>query len=502
METILAIIVGLLFGAAFGGLLAWLVMRLRVGSAGANLRAELDAANKRITDAESAAAEHKRSAEEYRQKSADGDAQIAGLSATFEASQERYAALERTNAELRDANDRAQRQTAANAAEVADLRAQLDAANKRIAEQTDIEKTLLDRFKVMASDALKSNNDQFIKAADEKIGALVTQANKDFSLSKDAVNELVKPLSDELKRIEEARNKSQGSLTAQIKALQENNNSLVSETRSLATALKRPEVRGSWGEMQLRRVVELAGMQDYCDYEEQVTVTADDGSRDRPDMVVRMPNNRTIVVDAKAPMNAYLTAVESDTADARQDAIRRHSQQVRERAQSLSQKAYQQIFERSPDFVVMFLPGEYLLSAALETDRDLIDWAMQRNVIIATPNTLMALLKAVAMGWREAQIEEEAAKVAALGQELHDRIRVFAGHMSRMGSSLDGAVKAFNSGVGSLESRVLTSARRFSEYGVAANQDIPELSEIATQQRDFRSADLRALPEPTAASDD
>ena len=502
METILAIIVGLLFGAAFGGLLAWLAMRLRAGSAGAHLRAELDAANKRITDAESAAAEHKRSAEEYRQKAADGDAQIAGLNATFEASQERYAALEQTNAELRDANERAQRQTAANAADVADLSAKLDAANKRLAEQTDIEKTLLDRFKVMASDALKSNNDQFIKAADEKIGALVTQANKDFSISKDAVNELVKPLSDELKRIEEARNKSQGSLTEQIKALQENNSSLIDETRSLATALKRPEVRGSWGEMQLRRVVELAGMQDYCDYEEQVSVTADDGSRDRPDMVVRMPNNRTIVVDAKAPMNAYLTAVESDTADARQDAIRRHSQQVRERAQNLSQKAYQQIFERSPDFVVMFLPGEYLLSAALETDRDLIDWAMQRNVIIATPNTLMALLKAVAMGWREAQIEEEAAKVAALGQELHDRIRVFAGHMSRMGSSLDGAVKAFNSSVGSLESRVLTSARRFSEYGVAANQDIPELSEIATQQRDFRSADLRALPEPTAAGDD
>ena len=502
METILAIIVGLIFGATFGGLLAWLAMRLRAGSAGANLRAELDAANKRITDAESAAAEHKRSAEEYRQKAADGDAQIAGLNATFEASQERYAALERTNAELRDANERAQRQTAANAAEVADLSAKLDAANKRLAEQTDIEKTLLDRFKVMASDALKSNNDQFIKAADEKIGALVTQANKDFSLSKDAVNELVKPLSDELKRIEEARNKSQGSLTEQIQALQENNSSLVSETRSLATALKRPEVRGSWGEMQLRRVVELAGMQDYCDYEEQVSVTADDGSRDRPDMVVRMPNNRTIVVDAKAPMSAYLTAVESDTADARQDAIRRHSQQVRERAQNLSQKAYQQIFERSPDFVVMFLPGEYLLSAALETDRDLIDWAMQRNVIIATPNTLMALLKAVAMGWREAQIEEEAAKVAALGQELHDRIRVFAGHMSRMGSSLDGAVKAFNSGVGSLESRVLTSARRFSEYGVVANQDIPELSEIATPPRDFRSADLRALPEPTAAGDD
>lgn len=502
METILAIIVGLIFGAAFGGLLAWLAMRLRAGSAGANLRAELDAANKRITDTESAAAEHKRSAEEYRQKAADGDAQIAGLNATFEASQERYAALERTNAELRDANERAQRQTAANAAEVADLSAKLDSANKRLAEQTDIEKTLLDRFKVMASDALKSNNDQFIKAADEKIGALVTQANKDFSLSKDAVNELVKPLSDELKRIEEARNKSQGSLTEQIKALQENNNSLVSETRSLATALKRPEVRGSWGEIHLRRVVELAGMQDYCDYEEQATVITDDGSRARPDMVVRMPSNRTIVVDAKAPMDAYLTAVESDNDDKRRDAISRHSQQVRERAQSLAQRAYQQMFDRSPEFVVMFLPGEYLLSAALETDPNLMDWAMQRNVIIATPNTLMALLKVIEKGWNEAQVGEQAAKIAELGYQLHDRLRVFAGHMTKMGGSLDDAMKAFNRGVGSLERNVLTSARRFSEYGVAANQDIPELSEIATPQRDFRSADLRALPEPTAAGDD
>ncbi|CAI8007509.1 DNA recombination protein RmuC homolog [Geodia barretti] len=243
-------------------------------------------------------------------------------------------------------------------------------------------------------------------------------------------------------------------------------------------------------------------MSNYCDYEEQVSITTDDGSRERPDMVVRMPNERTIVVDAKTPMNAYITAMESDTDVEREDAIRLHAKQVRERAQDLSQKSYYRLFDRSPDFVVMFLPGEFLLQHALEQDHDLIDWAMQRNVVIATPNTLMALLKAVAMGWREAQIEEEAAKVAALGQELHDRIRIFAGHMVKMRSSINSTVENFNNGIGSLESRVLTSARRFKDMGIATSQEIPELTEIDSQTRDFRSAQLRALPEPNGVGDD
>ena len=204
--------------------------------------------------------------------------------------------------------------------EIANLSAKLDAANQRIADQSDLEKTMLNSFKIMANDVLKENNDAFMKTADEKIGALVTQANKDFTISKEAVGDMIKPLSDELKRVEEARNKSQGSITEQIKALQENNNSLAAEARNLSSALRRPEVRGSWGEIHLRRVVELAGMQPYCDFEEQVSVTAEDGSRDRPDMVVRMPNNRTIVVDAKTPMDAYLAAVESDTGEQRDEA--------------------------------------------------------------------------------------------------------------------------------------------------------------------------------------
>lgn len=504
MENIIGILIGLAIGALAGGALIWLAMKLRGGSADAALRANLDAASARAAAAERSAADLAQTIEQTRAQAEEDKLQAARLETEFAASQRRYEELEETNRKLTTRADALQSDINKTAAANAELQAKLDAANKRLVEQTDIEKTLLDRFKVMASESLSHNSDAFLKAADEKLGAIVQQANKDFSVSKDAVNELVKPLSEELKRIETARAESQGSLSQQITALMENNNSLASETRSLSSALKRPEVRGSWGEMQLRRVVELAGMADHCDYQEQVSIATDEGKRERPDMVVYMPNERTIVVDAKTPMDAYLSAVESDVDADRQDAFKRHARQVRERAQDLSQKSYQQSFEKTPDFVVMFLPGEYLLSAALENDRELIDWAMQRNVVIATPNTLMALLKAVAMGWREAQIAQEAANVARLGNELHDRLGTFANHMARMGKSLESTVKHFNGGVGSLEGNVLVSARRFKEMGVQTGKTIPELDEIQTQTRELRpsSLPLPALPAHSDAAGD
>lgn len=437
MEAIIGIVIGLVAGCVVGALL----IKFRSNSEGENWRAQ---------------------AEESR-------LEVTRLQTEFENSNSRLDDAESNIASLESEAENWRKQAEENSAESVRLRADLSAANKQLAERTDIEKTLLAQFKNIASETLSTNNDAFIKTADEKIGSMV------------------KPLSEELNRIEKARNESQGSLKQQLESLVQNNNTLSDETRNLTNALKRPEVRGSWGEMQLRRVVELAGMSNYCDYEEQVSITVDNGSRDRPDMVVRMPNERTIVVDAKTPMSAYLTAVESDNAEERKDAIQQHARQVRERAQNLSQKSYQQMFDRSPDFVVMFLPGEYLLSAALENDRDLIDWAMQRNVIIATPNTLMALLKAVAMGWREAQIEEEAAKVAALGQELHDRLYTFGTHMERMRGSLNQTVQHFNRGVGSLESRVFTSARRFKELGVSSANEIPMIPEVEQNVREFKA---------------
>ena len=496
MEAIVLVGFGVVLGAVVG-VLVMLMRSSKSGDVNTELQSELIIARKNLEDASRAAAEHKQDAEQQRAKVVEQGEELARLETRFEDTQSRFEFMESENDSLKTDVERWRDQAGKNDAIRLELQAKLDASNKRLAEQTDIEATLKAQFEVMANDAITKNNDVFLKNADEKIGAMLTQAKTDFSHNKDAVQELVKPLSDELKRIEEARNKSQGSLTTQIATLVENNSALAEETRNLTTALKRPEVRGSWGEMQLRRVVELAGMSNYCDYEEQVSVTADDGSRDRPDMIVRMPNERTIVIDAKTPMDAYLTAIESDKREERESAIERHAQQVKARAEGLSKKSYQDIFQRSPDFVVMFLPGEFLLQPALEKDRGLLDWAMQRNVVIATPNTLMALLKAVAMGWREAQIEEEASKVAAMGQELHDRLYTFGTHMEKMRGSLNQTVQHFNRGVGSLESRVFTSARRFKDYGISSSNELPSISEIEQNVRE-----LRALPEASVAGDD
>ncbi len=387
---------------------------------------------------------------------------------------QRLEIAERDNEGLKERESGLQEEATARSLEAGTLRAQLEATNKRFEEQMNLEAIMADKFKALSAEAISDNSDKFLKDANEKIGTLV------------------KPLSEELKRIETDRAKSQGSLTQQIETLAQNNKALELEARNLSTALKRPEVRGAWGEIQLRRVVELAGMADYCDFEEQVSVPALNGGQDRPDMVVRMPNNRTIVIDAKTPMNAYLSVTESETEDERERALVKHSGQVKERARNLSQKKYWQAFDRSPDFVVMFLPGEFLLQPALEREPDLMDWAMQNKVVIATPNTLMALLKTVEMGWREVRLARDAEEVGKLGRQIHERLQTWADHMVRMGNSLNQTVRHFNSGVGSLESRVLTSARRFKELGVASSQDIPEIPTIDTQVRELNSA-----PSPT-----
>ena len=398
---------------------------------------------------------------------------------------QRLEMAERDNEGLRGRESGLQEEVTVRSLEAGTLRAQLEATNKRFEEQMNLEAIMADKFKALSAEAISDNSDKFLKDANEKIGTLV------------------KPLSEELKRIETERAKSQGSLTQQIETLAQNNKALEHEARNLSTALKRPEVRGAWGEIQLRRVVELAGMANYCDFEEQVSVPALNGGQDRPDMVVRMPNNRTIVIDAKTPMNAYLSATESETEEEREKALVKHSGQVKERARNLSQKKYWQAFDRSPDFVVMFLPGEFLLQPALEREPDLMDWAMQNKVVIATPNTLMALLKTVEMGWREVRLARDAEEVGKLGRQIHERLQTWAEHMVKMGNSLNKTVRHFNSGVGSLESRVLTSARRFKELGVSSNQEIPEIPTIDTQVRELSSIPSPSgLPRLTAGRED
>ncbi len=479
MEAVLALIVGL----AIGSLVAWLIMKLRASGNVSSLEAEAKLAKQRIEEVEQANSKLHQESNNWQTQAIDGRTKVASLEARLLSANQNIENINGTNTELREESQNWQSKANESANKVAELQAQLDAANKRLAEQTDIEKTLLDQFKVMASNVVANNNEIFLAAADEKIGTLVKQTKTDFDFSRDAVRDLVKPLSDELKRVEEARNTSQGSLKQQIETLASSNKTLEQETRNLSTALRAPQVRGRWGEMHLRRVVELAGMIEHCDFKEQVNVELEDGRYDRPDMVVHMPSERIIVIDAKTPMNAYLTAIESQTEDERDSAIYQHSRQVKERAADLAKKAYWQSLDQTPEFVVMFLPGEFLLQAALEKDPELIERAMQSRVIIATPNTLMALLKTVEMGWREVQVAAKAAEIARLGRELHDRMSVFTDHVNAMRRALSSTVDHFNRGVGSLERNVLPSTRRFKNLGISSNKEISEIKMINTHIR-------------------
>ena len=488
MEAILGLIVGLLVGLTVGAIVIWFVAKSRSNVDTSRLESELSTTQNRLDDSEHARSELQEESQDWRRQAIEGGNDVASLKAKLDAVNSKSEESDKTIDDLRNKVGEWRDKVGESDKQVAGLEAELSAANKRLSERTDDEKTMLNQFKVIASDVMDTNNERFLTAADEKLGTLVRQAKDDFTLSKDAVSDLVKPLSTELKRIETARAQSEGGLKEQIAILSENNTALQRETQNLTTALKRPEVRGAWGEIQLRRVAELAGMANYCDYEEQVSVPSSEGGIDRPDMVVRMPSNRTIVVDAKTPMNAYLQSVESDNEDDRKALLDRHALQVRERANSLTRKAYWNAFDRSPEFVVMFLPGEFLLQPAIERDPELFDRAMGQKVIIATPNTLMALLKTVEMGWREARLAENAREIQRLGQDLHDRLATYANHMVSMGTSLQTTVNRYNQAVGSFDGRLSVTARRFKELGVPTGGDVPDMKSIDGQVRQSLAA--------------
>jgi len=299
-----------------------------------------------------------------------------------------------------------------------------------------------------------------------------------------AFNQLIEPIRATLARteievqtLERERREAFSTLRAQIESVASGQAQLARETRNLVTALRRPEVRGRWGELTLRRVVELAGLAEHADFTEQAHTPTAAGVL-RPDLVVHMPDERDLVVDAKTPLDAYLEAVEADTDDARRGALQRHAQQVEARVRELAGKAYWAQFARSPEFAVLFLPGDQFLSAALAERPELIDYALKQSVVIATPSTLMALLKAVAFGWRQAQVAQNAAQIRDLGQELYRRLGSFSGHLAKLGLRLGGAVESYNSAVGSLERQVLPQARRFTELGVTADAALPSLEPV------------------------
>jgi DNA recombination protein RmuC len=390
--------------------------------------------------------------------------------------------------------------------QLTELRSRLEGEMKAAAEKQAIleraEIKLSDTFKALSADALRSSSEQFLQLAKSSLATQTEEAKGEIEKRKIAIETLVKPVADSLGKfelrigeIEKAREGAYSELKEQVRALGEGQLGLQRETASLVKALRQPTGRGQWGEMQLRRVVELAGMQEHCDFEIQHHSTTDEGKSLRPDLVVRLPGGKTIVVDSKTPMDGYLDALEATEDLIREEALHRHARQVRTHIQQLSSKNYSAQFAQAPEFVVLFLPSESFFSAALQSDPGLIERGVDQGVILATPTTLIALLRAVAFGWRQESIAENAREISNLGRTLHERLGKLAEHFSKLGRSLGNAVDNYNSAIGSFETRVLTSARKFEELKAA-----PEAATIThLQPVDSLPRGLQATGAPPAA---
>lgn len=376
----------------------------------------------------------------------------------------------------------------------------LEAVQQNLQEQKqlmeDATTKLTDTFKALSADALKSNNQSFLELAKQSLETIVHETKGDIGKRQEAIDALITPLRETLTRYEEqiktmeaSRQKAHGSLEEQLRSLNTTQQQLQQETGNLVTALRTPQVRGRWGEITLHRVVELAGMSEHCDYLEQASINSEAG-RLRPDMIVHLPAGRQVVVDAKVSLDAYLTALSAASEDERSTAMMRHAQQLRSHMNQLASKSYWSQLPQAPEFVVMFIPGESFFAAAVDSDRSLIEDGMAKQVVLATPTTLIALLRAVAYGWLQEKSTENAKAISDLGKQLYERLKTLTEHFEDIGQSLEKAMTTYNKAVGSMETRVLPAARRFKELGTVPGEEIPSLEAIDQIPRSFTAPEM------------
>jgi DNA recombination protein RmuC len=399
-----------------------------------------------------------------------------------------------------------------------DLEHERSRAQERLATVQDAQERLSASFKALSAEALQASQSQLVELARAQLAAAQAEGKGDLDRRQQAVEQLVGPLREQLGRVDaqlvkldQERRESRGRMDAQIRALTESGEKLRTETGALVTALRKPNTRGQWGQMQLRNVVELAGMVAHCDFVEQSSLSGEDTSM-RPDLVVSLPGGKHVVVDAKAPLQGVLDAYEARDEDERDRHLRDHARLLRKHVKALADKAYWEGLDSAPDFVVMFLPGEHLYGAALEADPALLEDAMARRVLIATPTTLLAILRAVGYGWQQERMADSAKVISELGRELHGRLVKLSGLFGTLGSRLNSAVRAYNEAIGSYEARVLPGARRFAEHGVVAAGREPEKLEPITlsartlhvapvDDEDDAAAELAEAGELTAAEE-